>query len=43
MISIYKNINKALEENDQTRVYLEMGKIFRIMIDFQPVEMMGLT
>lgn len=38
MISIYKNITKALESGDKTRMYLEMGKIFRIMIDFQPIE-----
>ena len=43
MISIYKNINKAIEAEDRPRVYLEMGKIFRILIDFQPIETESLS
>jgi hypothetical protein len=43
MISIYKNINKAIEADDRPRVYLEMGKIFRILIDFQPIETESLS
>jgi hypothetical protein len=42
MINIYKNLQTAIAKNDLTPVFLEMGKIFRLIIDFQPIEMTGL-
>ena len=37
MISIYKNLTKAIENGNLTPVFLEFGKIFRIIIDFEPI------
>ena len=42
MINIYKNLQTAIAKNDLTPVFLEMRKIFRLIIDFQPIEMTGL-
>ncbi len=42
MINIYKNLQNAIAKGDLTPVFLEMGKIFRLIIDFQPIEMTGL-
>jgi hypothetical protein len=42
-MNIYKQLNLALTQEDQTPVYFLMGKIFRIIIDFQPIELMGYT
>ena len=41
MINIYKNLQTAIAKGDLTPVFLEMGKIFRLIIDFQPIEMAG--
>ena len=41
MINIYKNLQTAIAKGDLTPVFLEMGKIFRLIIDFQPIEMDG--
>lgn len=41
MINIYKNLYTAIEKGDLTPVFLEFGKIFRIIIDFQPIEQTG--
>jgi hypothetical protein len=42
MINIYKNLQNAIAKGDLTPVFLEMGKIFRLIIDFQPIELAGL-
>jgi hypothetical protein len=41
MINIYKNLQNAIEKGDLTPVFLEMGKIFRIIIDFEPIDLSG--
>ena len=41
MINIYKNLQNAITKGDLTPVFLEMGKIFRLIIDFQPIELAG--
>ena len=41
MINIYKNLQNAIAKNDLTPVFFEMGKMFRLIVDFQPIEMEG--
>jgi len=43
MINIYKNVSSAIEKKDLTPIFFEMGKIFRILIDFQPIELASLN
>jgi hypothetical protein len=39
MINIYKNVSSAIEKRDLTPIFFEMGKIFRLILDFQPIEL----
>lgn len=43
MINIYKNLQTAIARNDLTPIFFEMGKMFRLIVDFQPIEMEGFT
>jgi hypothetical protein len=43
MINIYRNLQNAIERNDLTPVFFEMGKMFRLIVDFEPIELEGFT
>lgn len=34
MINIYKNLQNAIAKNDLTPIFFEMGKMFRLIVDF---------
>lgn len=38
MTNIYKNITNALSTNNYPAIALEMGKITKLLLDFNPIE-----
>jgi hypothetical protein len=42
LINIYKNISTAITNNNLTPIFSELGKAFKILIDFQPIDFAGI-
>jgi hypothetical protein len=38
MTNIYKNVQTAIDNNNNPALWLELGKIWKLLLDFEPIE-----
>ena len=41
IINIYKNISTAIERGNLTPIFEQLGKVFKLLVDFEPIDFAG--